>query len=334
MMRLVLAFVIGVAALGAGAEPLPIIFDTDIGNDVDDALALGVIHALENRGECRLIAVTITKDEDASAPYVDAVNTFYGRPDVPIGVVKDGPTPDESRFTPLAFERDGDALRYPHDLRHGKDAPDATTVLRQALAAEADGSVVIAQVGFSTNLARLLDSPADDISPLTGLELAKQKVRVLSVMAGTFGPIPGKTRHLEYNVVMDIPAARVLAERWPTPIVYSGYEIGLAIRYPARSIEEDYRYVPHHPLQEAYQLYSPTPHERPTWDLTSVLWVIRPDRGYFDLSAPGRVAVDDEGATTLAETADGPHRFLVVNDTQRARVREALTLLSSEPPQP
>ncbi len=34
----------------------------------DDALALGMIHALENRNEVRLLAVTITKDNrDAAA---------------------------------------------------------------------------------------------------------------------------------------------------------------------------------------------------------------------------------------------------------------------------
>jgi len=50
--------------LGASAEPydparpVAIIYDTDIGNDVDDALALGVIHALQSRGECELLAVT------------------------------------------------------------------------------------------------------------------------------------------------------------------------------------------------------------------------------------------------------------------------------------
>ena len=39
-------------ALAAGpasaADPPPIVFDTDIGNDVDDVLALGMIHALQS----------------------------------------------------------------------------------------------------------------------------------------------------------------------------------------------------------------------------------------------------------------------------------------------
>src|SRR5260370_502633 len=72
----------------ASARPVPVIFDTDIGNDVDDALALAMLHALESRGEARLLAVTITKDNKWAAPFVNLVNTFYGRPAIPIGVVK------------------------------------------------------------------------------------------------------------------------------------------------------------------------------------------------------------------------------------------------------
>ena len=87
-------------------EPVKLIFDTDIGNDVDDALAVGVIHALQSRGECELLAVTITKDEKLCAPFVDALNTFYGRGEIPIGVVRNGPTPEPSKFTVLAEKRD------------------------------------------------------------------------------------------------------------------------------------------------------------------------------------------------------------------------------------
>ncbi|MFM8892792.1 MAG: hypothetical protein ACKOTB_14455, partial [Planctomycetia bacterium] len=63
----------------APVRPVDIIFDTDIGNDIDDVLALGLIHALQSRGECRLLAVTITKDSPLAPPFTDAVNTFYDR---------------------------------------------------------------------------------------------------------------------------------------------------------------------------------------------------------------------------------------------------------------
>jgi len=323
-------FVVQAAPAGS-TEPVRLIFDTDIGNDVDDALAIGVIHALQSRGECELLAVTITKDHELSAPFVDVINTFYGRGNIPIGVVHNGPTPDPSKFTVLANQRDDGKLRYPHDLMSGADAPEATSLLREVLARQPDHSVVIVQVGFSVNLARLLASGADRHSPLAGRELVEKKVRLLSLMAGAFQPIDGKV-HLEYNVVKDIPSARKLAQDWPTPMIYSGFEIGLAIPYPAESILRDYRYVAHHPLAEAYCLFMPPPHNRPTWDLTSVLQAVRPDRDYFGLSEPGRVMVDEQGATKFVPEAGGPHRYLIAGREQQIRVREALVQLSSQPP--
>ncbi len=314
------------------SRPPALIFDTDIGNDCDDVLALGMIHSLQTRGECRLVAVTITKDHEQCAAFVDAVNTFYGRGEIPIGVCSSGVTPEQSKFTVLAAEKNGEHDRYPHDLRSGKDADDAVTVLRRALVAEPDKSVLIAQVGFSTNLASLVRSPGDDISPLTGRELVEKKVKLLSVMAGSFQMINGRL-HREYNVIKDIPAAQTLAADWPGTIVYSGFEVGLAVPYPAISILQDYNYVTHHPLSEAYILYIPPPHNRPTWDLTSVLYAIYPDRDYFGLSDRGRVVVMDDGLTEFVGDANGNHHYLKLTEAQQVRVTEALVQLSSQPPQ-
>lgn len=315
--------------VAAEQPPVDLIFDTDIGNDIDDVLALGMIHALQSRGECNLLAVTISKDCPLAASYTDAVNTFYGHGDTPIGLVRDGATPEPGKFLPLVEHHDAGTHRYPYDLS-GSDAPDGVTVLRQVLSERPDHSVVIAQVGFSTNLARLLDSPADAISPLTGSELVAAKVRLLSVMAGAFEPINGN-KHLEYNVVKDIPAAKKLAAEWPTEILYSGFEIGLAMRYPARSILEDYRWQPDHIAAASYIAYEPPPHNRPTWDLTSVLAVVRPSHDYFGISQPGRVVVDDDGGTRFEPAADGPHRYLTVDATQIARGVEAFVNLCSQP---
>lgn len=312
-------------------EPIPIIFDTDIGNDVDDVLALGVIHALETRKECQLLGVTITKDHELAAPFVDAVNTFYGRGAIPIGVCRSKVTPDQGKFNGLAEVKDDGRYRYPHDLISGKDAPEAVAVLRSLLTNAKDGSVVMIQVGFSTNYSKLLESPADAASPLTGRDLVKQKVRLCSVMAGAFTPIDGK-EFSEYNIVQDLASSKSFAENWPTPIVFSGFEIGIAVAYPAQSIVEDYRYVEHHPLAEAYRLYEPPPHNRPTWDLTSVLYAVRPNRDYFDVSEAGTVNVNDKGVTTFQSDKEGRHRYLKLRVDQIPKVTEALVQLSSEPP--
>lgn len=322
-------------ALLAPAAPVKLIFDTDMGNDVDDVMALEMIHNLQKRGACELLAVTITKDHPQAASFVDAVNTFHGYPDVPIGVVRNGATPEPGKFNLLGDEKNADgSFRYPHDLLSGEQAPEAVGLLRKVLAAQPDNSVALAQVGFFTNFARLLDSKADEHSPLSGRDLIKKKVTFLSMMAGAFQTVKWETRHLEYNVVKDIPAAQKLTIHWPTPIIWSGYEIGIAAAYPHTSIEQDFEYVKHHPLKEAYVLYNPPPHDRPTWDPTAVLYAVYPDRGYFDLSPAGGVTVEDNGATWYRPSKDGKgrHRYLVMSAEQTARVREAIVQLCVEPP--
>ena len=322
----------GIAGSLTAAEPVRLIFDTDIGNDVDDVLALGMIHSLQARRACRLLAVTITKDSELAGPFVDAINTFYLRGETPIGMVRPGKTPEPGKFLPMAAEKTNGVFRYPHDLASSQDAPEAVGLLRKTLAAEPDGSVAIAQVGFSTNLARLLDSKADAASPLTGRELIQKKVKLLSVMAGAFESINGNPHYCEYNVVQDIANCRKLAEEWPTAVVWSGFEIGIAVPYPGESIVKDYTYVEDHPVAEAYRRYEAPPHNRPTWDLTSVLYAVYPERGYFDLSPPGNITVEADGFTKFAPSAEGRHRFLKMSESQRPRVLEALVQLSSQPP--
>tara|TARA_R110002096_G_scaffold4493_29_gene21001 strand:+ start:406 stop:2403 length:1998 start_codon:yes stop_codon:yes gene_type:complete len=310
-------------------EPVKLIFDTDMGNDVDDAMALAMIHALERRGACELLAVTSTKDHPKSAAYIDVLNTFYGRPDIPIGTVRNGVTPLIGKFLPQADD-------YPHDLTNGNDAPDAVKLLRKTLAEQPDQSVAIAQVGFFTNLARLIESVPDEYSPLTGTELVKKKVKLLSIMAGAFQTIRYNNGYKEYNVWKDIPSAQQFSERWPTSIIWSGFEIGIAAAYPWRSVMEDYEYVDRHPIKESYLVYAPEkPHDRPTWDLTAVLQAVYPDRGYFALSPRGRVRIEDDGFSRFVPSAkpgSGRDRFLIMNAAQTARVREAFVQLCSENP--
>ena len=315
-----------------GADPVRLIFDTDIGNDVDDVLALGMIHSLQSRGACQLLAVTISKDSELAGPFVDAINTFYHRGTTPIGVVRLGKTPEPGKFLPMAAEMEKGQFRYPHKLLSSKDAPEAVNLMRKLLAAESDNSVSIAQVGFSTNLARLLDTKPDASSPLNGRELVAKKVKLLSVMAGAFKPIDGNPHYCEYNVVQDIENCRKLAEEWPTAVVWSGFEIGIALPYPGASIAKDYSYVVDHPVAESYRRYEAPPHNRPTWDLTSVLYAVHPDRGYFDLSPAGKILVEADGFTKFVPEAEGKHRYLILTEQQRPRVLESLVQLSSQPP--
>ncbi|MGA2153447.1 MAG: nucleoside hydrolase [Bryobacteraceae bacterium] len=308
---LVVPLLSGALAFAAPPQPaIPVIFDTDIGNDVDDCLALAILHAFASRGEIRLAAVTITKDNPWAARLASAIDTFYGRPNVPIGAVHDGQTKDDGYLKKAL-----DAGHYPY-----RDHPeDAVTVLRRVLESELDSNVVIVQVGFSTNLARLLDSPG-------GRALAARKVSRLVMMAGDFagnGP--------EYNVKTDIPSAQKLVAEWPGPVYWSGFEVGSTIKYPARSIERDFGPPGANPVADAYRNYLAMPYDRETWDLTAALYAVRPADGYFTVSAPGRVTVDAQGKTAFTPEDGGPHRVLSVNDAQRARILEAFLWLCTQP---
>jgi hypothetical protein len=136
----------------------------------------------------------------------------------------------------------------------------------------------------------------------------------------------------EYNIHVDLPASQKLFQHWPTPIVASGLEVGLSILYPAKSIENHFNYVENHPVTEAYRNYNKMPYDRPTWDLTSVLYAVRPEDGYFNLSEKGKIVVKEDRKTYLEKDPQGQHQYMIVNEEQRKRILEALMYLSSQPP--
>ena len=312
-----------------GARPR-IIFDTDITGDVDDVLALAMLHTLADAGKCELLGVTISKSNPLTGPFVDAVNTFYGRPDLPVGIGRDAP-PRDSKYLRLV-ERDRD---FPHDLTTNEQAPSAVELLRQLLAEQPDHSVSLVQVGLGFNTANLLQSKPDDHSPLTGFELVRKKVRCLSVMAGAFEPIKGNSHYLEANVRNHVASMRQVAKDWPTdvPVIWSGFEIGIAAPYPRASIRDDFNYTNFHPVKEAYRLHSGPDHDRPTWDLTSVLYAVFPnDKSFFGLSPSGAVSVEDDGFTKYEPKVVGRDRYLTMSKEQQQRVEAALVHWVQQPP--
>ena len=163
------------------AAHVSVLLDVDLAEDVDDAGALAVLHALANRGEATILGVLVCSKNEAVVPCVDAINTWYGRPDVPIGYqrghqygYRNPKDPDRDTTSKYAAEV---ARAFPHDLQRSSDAPDAAVLARQLLATQPDQSVTIVTVGFLTNLRELLDSRPDAHSPLDGEALVKQKVK-------------------------------------------------------------------------------------------------------------------------------------------------------------
>ncbi|MGH2389658.1 MAG: nucleoside hydrolase, partial [Chloroflexota bacterium] len=182
--------------------------------DVDDVGALAVVNALTSMGEANLVGVVVDTSSEYSAGCAAAVDTYFGHPNVPVGITYPVTTDDSAWHNyNVACSGFPQTLDYAH-------IPTALSVYQQALEAQPDGSVVIVAIGFEGRLSELLDAPADG-SGLTGRELIQRKVKMLVAMGGGY-----PSSSWEHNFGADPAAAANVANNWPTMIVYSGYELG------------------------------------------------------------------------------------------------------------
>lgn len=297
-----------------------IIFDTDMGNDVDDALAQVLLHSFVQDGATEFGLALVNKGTQLAPAFTDLINRFCGRTDIEIGFCPDGPTPDEGLFLRPVLEEGRGLLPYDPDTKRW---PDAVSLLRRHLASIPDGSGVYVSIGFFTVLARFLASGPDEHSALTGLELATRKLRFVSLMAGNFDPMLNPTpENAEHNVVHDIPSAVQAIRLCPVPMVFSGFEVGMKCRFPHRVVREEMDWCAFNPLKTAYGLYRGMEHDRPLWDLTSLLYAVFPDEGHFDLSEPGTVAVSESGHTLFRPDPAGLHRHLILKSERLPEIIE------------
>lgn len=308
------------------SEKINIIFETDLGNDIDDALATDMLFKYVDAGRVNLLGISINKNGDAPVEFADILRTWYGHPEVPLARVENGASCENDAINYASkvcelTDGDGNPLFY----RSGADlteVPESVFWYRKTLSEMPDGSVTIVSVGFSTNLARLLDSPADSLCALDGRTLIAKKVKRLVTMGGRFD-----TSMKEYNIVKDIPAAKSVFENWPTEIVTSPFEVGMKIKYPASSIENDFGWADPHPMIEAYKAYQPMPYDRETWDPTALLYAVEGE-AYFALSPKGNITVA-EGVTTFSEDPKGLRQYLVTDAQQDSLILDRFVELIS-----
>ncbi len=311
----------------ASAEPARVIFDTDMASDVDDVGALAILHALADRGEAEILACGVSSNNEETGPCIEIINTYCGRPDIPIGKVRGlklaypQPRPDEvipSLYTAAV------ARAFPHRLKRTSDAADAVEIYRHILASQPDRSVTMITVGFLTNLETLLNSRPDAASSLSGEALVKTKIEQWVCMGGKFplGQFPDGGG--EYNVAWDTLASIRAIHDWPTPIVFSGYEIGAAIKVGAKLSARP----EHDPIRMSYQYFNGL-RDREAWDLTAVLYAVRGSQDLWDLSAPGVCLMHagiPHGYNEWIPDGHHEHRYLIAK-APTEKVAETLNAL-------
>lgn len=315
-------------AMLSGAKPMRVIVETDMGNDIDDALAMDLVYKGVDDGLFRLLGVSNHKQSPTASEYIDILNTWYGYPKTPVAKASMPVANTELKdYTTVVCEmRAEDGMPLFKRTKTDAEIMESVEFYRKTLSAQPDGSVVIISLGFGTNLARLLESPADKYSKLDGRALVARKVRLLSIMAGSFGP---KIR-AEFNVINDVAAMQTVFDLWPTEVVMSPFELGKMIRYPASVVTSRFGRTASHPVIDGYKRFLKMPYNRPCWDLTSVAYLVDPDM--FTVSKPGTITVDDKGYTSFKEEPTGRHRVMSVNDAQAQQVLDYIVNTTTRTP--
>jgi hypothetical protein len=295
-----------------------VILDTDMDSDCDDAVALGILHALADRGEVDILAVMVSGLNRHAGPCVDAINTYYGRPDIPIGTARH-PAPDQS-----SLYTEGVARRCPHDLTDSLAAPDAVELYRSILLAQPDQSVTVVTVGDMTNLAKLLELPRAG-EQFAGKEVVRQKVKMWVCMEGNFIGKPARDDlklESNNNVTLDSKATHAAITRWPGSITFVGREIG-SVPSGLEAGASLPNVPPDHPVRIAYELYfGGVAKDRHLADPTTVLYAVRGLGNFWDIEDRGGMDLNRDMTFEWQYDADRDHAYLLKKPGDTANSHE------------
>ena len=299
-------------------EKLELIFDTDVGADCDDMMALSYLVYAKRNLNLDIKAVTHSNSKEACTAAIRLFFENLGEEVPPIGRAVEG-TKGYDNYGGAILERFGKGRTFPTE-------PDAVSVLRRSLV-EAKNKAVICAVGPFANIAALLESKGDDISPLDGVSLMKEKCEKLVLMAGGFvngedgRPVP------EWNVKVHIDASQKMVTLCPVPIVFVPFELGLGMITGKPAMD---KFGEDTPLSLSFIKYGNTQKVggRHSWDPATAVYAVEGLKDFFCEDLRGTVTVDDEGRTLMSQDPNGLHsvvtlRFAQGEDEKACKARVA-----------
>ena len=273
------------------------ILDTDWWDDCDDAVALRILARAHKSGEIQLKAVGINACMEYSAASLDGFLNSEGVRDIPVGIDLEaidfgGNPPYQKNLSKLCS-------RY----HSNSDAEDAVRLYRRIIA-ESENPIEIIEIGFLQVVANVIKSLPDDISPKSGLDLFKEKVAKIWVMAGDWSKDGGVENNFARNS-RSREAAAEFCENCPVPVTFLGFEIGADVITGGNLAEND---TLHQVLCD-----HGSPNGRCSWDPMLTLTAIIGDEtraGYDTLS--GTASVDsDTGANHFKPHKNGLHKYVI-----------------------
>lgn len=278
---------LGRAPLAAISVP-NLIVDTDISSDIGDVGALALACILHKRSECNLVgAITNSNDARSADAAYSIAHYLLGSAAAFVGAYQG------------AITNAGAASLYTGDISttfgqnlNRTSYTDGTQKYRALLMAQPNNSVVIASIGFLSNLDALLTSAAnaggDGFG--TGAAIIAQKVKRIVCMSGRY-----PTGTAEFNLAGVPAASSDFFANCPVEIVVTGAEIGDTTAGGPASVVSSAT----SPIQQAWHDWNVATSQttRPLWDEIAILTAVRGVNSTSGIVPAGLRGTDTVNAT-------------------------------------
>jgi hypothetical protein len=312
-----------------------IIFDTDMGSDCDDVGALALLHYYADQGKAEILGCIYSSGKvPFGAGIVEAINIWYGRPEIPVGAYygnEVGDPVDKMQAEKLVK----DTAAFQNKIIHNSDAVEQTRLNRQLLIAHEDHSVTYITVGHTKGLYELLVSKPDDVSPLTGAELVEMKIKRWVALGGLNAN--NKERHFtkDWNLFFNetAPYSKYLVENFPRPVFYVD---GGSKVFTGKSLKNT---LPGNIVRTAYRDWlwnvekKTLDDQRPSWDLVTVNFAIEGLGEFLESSGNGWLDFDvEKGCRWNSGESNLTQTFIQQKEGTIERFADYLNKLIAESP--
>lgn len=281
-----------------------IILDTDLGTDCDDAGAIAMLINMASEGKAEILGMTHCASELSGVIAVKAICDWYGAENMPIGRL--------TRYSFLEGEKyqrfTGEVSREYEKVNGTPEFEDSVKLMRRLLAE--NSGVTLVTIGMLNNIADLLKSEPDEISSKSGKELVESSVKCLYSMGGNFVD----KNYCEYNIKADAQSAIYVAENFPAPIVYAGFELGCEIKtgINLKNVPEN------HPVRRIYDVIGGL---GMSWDLIATYCAAEQDNKLFRKSTGQTITFDGHGKTIVKE---GGKDYYLIAYVSEEEIRQEL----------
>jgi hypothetical protein len=278
-----------------GQSPIKIILDTDMGSDCDDAGALALLHRYADLGMAEIVGCIYSSGKvPFGAGIIEAINIYYGRPEIPIGAYY-GDEVGDPVDKMYAEKLVRDTAAFKNKLIYNTDSEEQTRLNRKLLASHEDQSLVYVTIGHTKALYDLLVSVPDDISPLNGHDLVKNKIKYWVAMGGRGAINDNHDFAKDWNLYRNQTAyySKYLVENFPRLIYFSpdGTTVmtGKSLKNTppgniVRTVYRDWLWRGKKTLDD----------QRPSWDLIAVYFAVEGLGDFLENKGRGWIEFDLE----------------------------------------